>query len=330
MGSDINIDMHFHTFPPFFIDELQGPNPWHKSVRRDDAGNLVMKIGALEFPVTPDQYDPSAILRTMDRMRIDIAAISPSPVMFHNHMDADVLVPLYRRVNDDLAGLATAHPDRFRPLGLACLKDPDAAVSELHRIMDAGLAGVEIETNIAGRNLDDIAFRPFFTAAAARGAVIFLHPLGVLGPDRLRDYYLTNLIGNPTDTAVAVASLIFGGVMEACPALKVVLPHGGGSTPCLCGRWDHGTGVRPELAHMATLPGEFVRRFWFDTLTHSEAALSLLIDVVGTSRLVLGSDHPYDMGDPDLVARIERREDLSPAQKRAVLGGNAATLLGIG
>lgn len=325
----MNVDLHFHTFPPFFIEELSRPNPWQKSVVRSNDGALTMKIGALEFPVTPDQYQARAILQTMDRMLIDVAAISPSPVMFQNHLETAVLVPLYRRVNDYLAELARAHPDRFRPLGLVCLQDPAAAIDELHRALDAGLAGVELETNIAGRNLDDPAFRPFFEAASDRGAVIFLHPLAVLGGARLRDHYLANLVGNPTDTSVAVASLIFGGVMEHCPGLRIVLPHGGGSTPCLCGRWDQGARVRPELSHMKTLPSEFVRRFWYDTLTHSEAALSLLLDVVGVSQLVLGSDHPYDMGDPDLVARIERRTDLDDLQKQAILGGNAARLLGL-
>lgn len=325
----MNIDMHFHTIPPFFVDELKSDNPWNMSVTAGSDGDLVMKIGTLTFPLPPDNYSVPAILETMDRMRLDIAAISPSPVLFQNHREPDVLHGLYARVNDHMINLANDNPERFSPLGLVCLKDPGNAVAELHRVMDAGLSGIELETNIAGVNLDAEAFLPVFAAAEARGAVIFLHPLGVLGADRLRSHYLTNLIGNPTDTAVAAASLIFGGVLSRYPDLKIVLPHGGGSTPCLCGRWDHGASVRPELAHMAELPSEFVRRFHFDSLTHSEAALSQLIDVVGTDRIVLGSDHPYDMGEPDLVARIERRSDLSGAERAAILGGNAARLLGI-
>jgi len=325
----MNIDMHFHTIPPFFVEELKSENPWRKRVEQGPDGGLVLKIGELAIALDEDHYQTEATLATMDHMRIDVAAISASPLMFHNHMSADVLVPLYRRVNDHLIDLARSRPDRFKPLGLVCLQQPDAAVAELHRIMDAGLSGIELETNIAGRNLDDPAFLPLFEAARAHDAVVFLHPLAVLGADRLRSHYLTNLIGNPTDTAVAVASLVFGGVMDACPGLKIVLPHGGGSAPCLCGRWDHGTGVRPELAYMRSLPSEQVRQFYFDTLTHSEAALSLLIDVVGTSQIVLGSDHPYDMGDPHLVARIEDRQDLDEVQKQAILGGNAARILGL-
>ena len=116
--------------------------------------------------------------------------------------------------------------------------------------------------------------------------------------------------------------------MEEYPSLKIVLPHGGGSTPCLCGRWDHGANVRPELAHIGEAPSKTLGKFYFDTLTHSDAALSLLLDVMGAGQLVLGSDHPYDMGDTSQVARIRARTDLDEAQKTAILGGTARRLLG--
>lgn len=325
----MNIDLHFHLIPPFFVEDLKTDNPWGKQVEIDEDGNLKLRIGRLTLPLERNHFDTQAILAAMDTMRIDVAAISPSPILFHNHLEGDVLAELYRRTNDHLIDIHNTHPDRFKPLGLVPLQSPKVAVAELNRIMDAGLSGIEIETNIAGRNLDDPGFLPVFEAAHSRSAVVFLHPLAVLGADRLRSYYLTNLIGNPTDTSVAVASLIFGGVMQRFPNLKVVLPHGGGSTPCLCGRWDHGSRVRPELDHMKTMPSEVVKKFYFDTLTHSEEALSLLINVVGTKQIVLGSDHPYDMGDLDLVSRIERRDDLNEEQKQAILGENARRLLNL-
>ena len=324
----MNVDLHFHLIPPFFVDELQTSNPWHKSVVSGPEGSMVLKVGKLDFPLAPNHYDTDAMLREMDRMRIDVAAISPSPLLFHHHMDADLVLALHRRINDHLAAIASSHPDRFKPLGVVPMQASDLALNELQRLLDTGLYGLELETNIAGKNLDAKEFWPIYSEIEKRGALIFLHPARVLGFDRLRDYYLSNLIGNPTDTAVAAAALVFGGVMEAHPKLNIVLPHGGGSTPALCGRWDHGTRVRPELEHVGTPPQEQLKHFYYDTLTHSDAALSLLIEVVGTERIVLGSDHPYDMGDYDLVERIERREDLSALQKRAILGENALRLLG--
>ena len=325
----MNVDFHFHMIPRFFLDELAEGNPWGKRLIRE-AGREFLQIGPIRFPMDPDHYDTDTILDAMDAMRVDLAAISPSPMLFHSNLDGAAVAPLHRRVNDHLQGMAAVHPDRFRPLGIVPMQSPDLAVAEVERILgECGMAGVEIETNIAGRPLSDADFAPVFKAIERRSGVVFLHPAGILGADRLREYYLSNLIGNPTDTAAAAAQLIFGGVLDACPDLDIVLPHGGGSTPALCGRWDHGTSVRPELAHMQTPPSSLAKRFHYDSLTHSDAALSLLLDVAGSDRIVLGSDHPYDMGETNPVGLIEARGDLDEAQRRAILGGNALRLLGL-
>ena len=324
----MNIDMHFHMIPPFFLEEVRGDNPWGKRLVEEN-GELFMQLGPLKFPMLANHYDTAAILAAMDEMRLDVTAISPSPMLFHNHLPGEVVFPLHQGVNDHMAEMARAYPDRFRPLGIVPMQTPELALAEVERIFEMGLAGIEIETNIAGVPLDAGAFWPVYEKVQDHSGLIFLHPAQVLGMDRLRDYYLANLIGNPTDTAAAVAHLIFGGVMEAHPELQIVLPHGGGSTPCLCGRWDHGSRVRPELTHMQTLPGDQVKKFYFDSLTHSDASLSLLLEVVGADRVVLGSDHPYDMGEMDPVGIIEGRHDLSPEQKSAILGGTAGKLLGM-
>jgi aminocarboxymuconate-semialdehyde decarboxylase len=174
-----------------------------------------------------------------------------------------------------------------------------------------------------------LELRPFFSRAAQLGAVIFMHPLAVLGLDRLRHWYLSNLIGNPTDTAVAVASLIFGGVLDELPDLKIVCAHGGGTTACLCGRWDHGWRVRPETRALPKAPSEYLRRLYYDTLTHSGATLNLLLEVIGADRLVLGSDFPYDMGNPNAVDAIETHPRLSANERTQILGENARRLLGL-
>jgi aminocarboxymuconate-semialdehyde decarboxylase len=322
----MNIDLHFHHLPAFFVEELRDKNPWGKTIEPGAAGE-VLRVGNARIALGREHWDVEETLRLMDARRIDVAAISPSPLLFHFHLEASLVLPLHRRINDHLARLAREHPKRFAPLGTLPMQDPAMALAELERCMEIGLKGVEIETNIAGRNLDAPELRPVFRRAAQLGAVVFLHPLAVLGQDRLRSWYLSNLIGNPTDTAVAVASLIFGGVLDDAPDLNVVCAHGGGTTACLCGRWDHGWRVRPELRALPRAPSEYLRRLHYDTLTHSTPMLNLLLDVVGADRLVLGSDFPYDMGNTSVVEAIETHPRLKPSERTQILGENARKLL---
>lgn len=323
----MNVDLHFHHTPRFFLDELRGENPWGKSVVAKGDG-LVLRAGPIELPLGPEHWDVERTLAVMDAQRIDLAVMSPSPILFHTQWPVEAVLPLHRRVNDELAEIGRAHPKRFAPLGTVPLQDPAAAARELERCMAMGLAGIEIETHAAGVNLDDPSLRPLFAAAESLGAIVFLHPLMVLGAERLRAHYLSNLLGNPTDTAVAIASLIFGGIVDAHPDLKIVCAHGGGSAPALCGRWDHGARVRPELAHLKRLPSDALRQLHFDSLTHSQDTLELLVRAVGAERVVIGSDYPYDMGDPDAVAKLERAPFFSARERELVLGENALRLLG--
>ncbi len=181
-------------------------NKWGKAVEQDEPDQTVMRIGRLTFPMEPEHYDTDAILAAMDAKRIDLAAISRSPMLFHYRNDAEATRQLCCRINDHLLTMADLHPTRFRPLATLPMQDPAAALAELERVMALGMAGIEIETNVNGKNLDASEFRELFRSAARLGAVVFLHPAAVLGVDRLADYYLANLIGNPTDTAVAAAS----------------------------------------------------------------------------------------------------------------------------
>ena len=323
----MNVDLHFHFTPPFFLDELSRPNPWGKTLG-GSGESLHMRFAGLEISLSPDHWDVDRIVARMDEQRIDLAAVSPSPLLFHSQWPAEQVVPLHRRLNQAFAELAAAHPTRFAPLGTVPVQDMDAALTELEHCMELGLAGVEIETQVGGRNLDDPSLQPLWTRAAELGAIVFLHPFAVLGGERLRSFYLANLIGNPTETAVAVASLIFGGVLDRCPDLKIVCAHGGGSTPALCGRWDHGARVRPELGHLKKLPSEALRNLYFDSLTHSSHALELLVRTVGADRVVLGSDYPWDMSDEAAVANVEHAAFLTHEERRMILGENALRLLG--
>jgi aminocarboxymuconate-semialdehyde decarboxylase len=182
-------------------------------------------------------------------------------------------------------------------------------------------------THVMDRNLDEPELRPVFARCEQLGLPVFLHPLNPCGADRMRKYHLRNLIGNPTENAIAAASLIFGGVMDAYPKLDVVLPHSGGSMPALIGRWDHGTTVRSELKHMTKPPSSYLRRFHYDTITHSDSILANLIEQVGADRVVMGSDCPADMSYTQPVSVVERLSEVEAADRDRILGDNAARLL---
>ena len=307
----MNIDVHWHYVPEAAVGRLGG--------------------GAARQPALPELSDPELQVAEMDRRCIDLAAVSPSPVALQYQLDKDDGLSLHRTVNDGIAELVAAYPDRYVGLGAVPLQEPALAVQELERAMQVlGLRGVMIGTNVNGRNLDEPEFRPFFRAASDMGAFVFVHPMVVLAPERLRRYYLTNLFGNPTETALAIASLIFGGVYDECENLTCCFAHGGGTFSALVGRWRHGYAVREEPhAFGARSPEEYLPRIYVDSLVHDDRVCRHVITMVGADHMMLGSDMPYDMGAPDPVDRIERLDGLSADEKDQILSGTARRLLGL-
>ena len=191
-----------------------------------------------------------------------------------------------------------------------------------------GLRGAQIGSNIAGKNLDDPELEPVWSTAAELGAFILIHPINVAAAERLSSYYLTNLIGNPLDTTIAAACLVFGGVLERHPALKICLAHGGGFVPYQAGRFVHGWRVRTEpKRNLSESPADSLQRFYFDTIVHSREALEFLVGSAGPARVMLGSDYPFDMGTPDGVSQV-RGLSIAATDQKAILGGAALGLLG--
>jgi aminocarboxymuconate-semialdehyde decarboxylase len=205
---------------------------------------------------------------------------------------------------------------------------PKAAADELRRVITKlGFKGAMFASNFMGKNLDDPGFEPLWATAQELGAFMFVHPNNVAGADRLKSYYLTNLIGNPLDTTIAAASLYFGGVMDRYPKLKVMLAHGGGFTPYQAPRWEHGWKVRPEpKKNIKTQPKNIAGRFIYDTILHSDKTLEAMIGLVGVDKVMLGSDYPYDMEMRDCVAHV-RSLKISDADKAAILSGNFEKVL---
>jgi len=320
------IDLHAHWHAPEFVAliEKEGPANGAK-VSKNARGEVV--FGGLGGNFQAPYMSLEVRLKAMDAAGVDIHALSETNPMVDWAPPAFGL-KLAQVYNDALSAAHLKYPTRFYGLMTLPMQAPELAVQEMERAAKLpGIRGVYIATHVNGKNLDDKSFWPVYARCEALGLPLLLHPMNTLGQDRTRSHYPTNFIGNPADTGVAVASLIFGGVMDAFPKLDVVLPHAGGITPILIGRWDHGSGVRPETKHMTRAPSTYLRRFHYDTISHSPQIMANIVRQVGADRVVLGSDHPADMSLERPVDFVESIPDLSRSDRELILGGNAKRLL---
>ncbi len=325
------IDVHTHMVPPRLADAAQRGGVSHGiEFSRDATGKITSSTGsrptALSWPTpleTPDDR-----VKSMDALGVDVHLLSLSPNMhWYDTAPADG-ASLAVETNDDIAQVMQAHPDRFRGMAFLPLQDPALAVAELERCMrDLGFTGALVGTNINGLDWDDPALYPVLEAARDLNAVMFFHPAQGRAASFLQRYYLKNFVGNPLETTVAMACLIFGGVLDRLPELKAVFAHGGGYGCMGIARMDHGHEVRPEAREMAKLPSDYLRGLYFDSLVHGHRTLDQIIDLAGIDQIVLGSDYPADMGEPDPVAWLEAHPTLSVEDRQKILGGNAAKLL---
>jgi aminocarboxymuconate-semialdehyde decarboxylase len=326
------IDIHAHYFPEVYLRaiETHGERFGIALDRTDPTGPAIRMGAMLGGHLRREFYDLPARIKEMNRAGVDVHALSLTFPMVY-WADAELGTRLARAVNDGMSAAHRAHPDRFVGLATLPMQDPRRAVEELDRAARLpGIRGVYLGTNVNGRELDDPAFLPVWERIDELELPVFLHPLNVIGANRLGPYYLANLLGNPFDTAVAAARLIFGGVLDRFPRLSVCLPHAGGALPYLIGRLDKGKKVRPECAHLKRLPSAYLRRFTYDTISHAPGPLRYLIDQVGADRVMIGSDYCFDLGIDRPVQVVTGLKGLSRAEQARILGGNAAKLLGIG
>ena len=300
---------------------------------KDARGRAVLARAGKPFlaQVKAEFFDLDLRVSIMDRQGVDIQVLSPASSYFFYWMPAADSLEYARWLNDQSAEAVTKHSQRLVALASVPMQDSVKAAAELERAMTRlGLRGAEIASNINGRYLDDPGFDPFWEAAQALGALIFVHPNRVIGADRMEDYNLANLIGNPTDTSLTFAKLIFGGVLERFPKLKFLLAHAGGFLPYTWGRLEHGYRIQDSsVATISRPPSEYVKLLYFDTITHSRMALEYLIENFGAAHVLLGSDYPYDMGDPEPVASL-RAARIGAQQREEIACANACKLLGIG
>jgi aminocarboxymuconate-semialdehyde decarboxylase len=320
-------DIHTHFIPPEFVaDARAGRAPDGIQLQRRDGGEWLVHRQGYGYPLSPEFFDLDAKHREMDRLGIGAALLSLTPTLFFYWLDAAAAGDFCRQANESLARF-TSPSDRLEGVAVVPLQDPEAATAELQRaVRDLGLRGAEIGTTVEQTPLDDPRFAPFFSMAEALDVPIVLHPYYVGVRPSLTDFYMTNLTGNPLETCIAASRMILSGFLDRHPRLKVILVHAGGFMPFQIGRLDHGFRVRPESRSAITAPpSTYLRRFWYDTITHAAMPLKFLVDLAGPDRVLLGTDLPFDMADVRFKTYFADA-GLEPAALDAITRTNARSL----
>ena len=260
----------------------------------------------------------------MDDRNIDMHILSISPLLHWHGLDNENAISYARDVNDDISNYASINRDRFKSFCFLPLQNPEESVIELERCVNTKqMLGAMVATNINGMDWDNPALYPVLEAANELGCLIFFHPTRGRADSWLKNYHLRNLIGNPLETTAAMGSIIFGGILDKLPNLNLCFAHGGGFIRQGIGRFDHGYRVREEAKiNISKLPSDYLKSFYYDTITHSESGLRNLIDLVGSDRVFLGSDYPADMGEPYPVDFVKDCQSLSETEKNKIYSEN--------
>jgi aminocarboxymuconate-semialdehyde decarboxylase len=322
------IDVHAHWYPRAFLELLGKEGPAHGLEWRDTEAGPQFKIrNVMTGPAGPRFVDLDARLQAMDEQNVAVHALSLTQPMVY-WAGCELGQRLSAVYNDELARAHESSPQRFVGLAMLPMQAPELARREAERAAKLpGVRGVYAATAVLERELSDEALFPVYEALEGLGLPLFLHPVFVIGEQRLKKFYLGNLLGNPFESAIAAAHLIFGGVLDRFPKLEVVLPHAGGAFPWLAGRLNRGWEKRQELKHIRQAPIEYLRRFHYDTIGYSDPVVDYLVKVVGADRVVMGSDYCFPIAYERPVDIVTGNPLLSPQAKDAILAGNARRLL---
>jgi aminocarboxymuconate-semialdehyde decarboxylase len=325
------IDAHAHVIVPEIVRDAAPTEHWRPRVS-GASGSQVVELGGREIRSAVREWvDLERLLADQDRAGTDLVVLSPLVVLLGYDAEPQEALRRARLQNAGLAHLVQARPDRVAALGTVPLQDPVLAAAELRSLMaDGVLSGVEIAASVGGTYLGDDRFEPFWAAAEETAALVFIHPTTRGFPAPVFDeHYLWNAVGNPLETTVTAAHLVMTGTMERHPGLRVLLAHGGGTILLLRGRLRHAHSFQPlARSRLTESPEDSLLRFYYDTVVHDPGLLRALVETVGADRVLCGSDHPFDMGDLRPADTI-RAAGLGAEAEAAVLGGNAARLLGL-
>ncbi|MGH9064492.1 MAG: amidohydrolase family protein [Acidimicrobiales bacterium] len=324
------VDVHAHVLSPELVRGPGQEEAWRPSVAYDHGRQVVELRGQVVDSVVGELSRIDVVLDESRQMGVDHVLVSPWVAVLPDAVDPGLAGEVCSAQNESLARVVRSHPGQVSALGAVTLRDAQAAAGQLEHAMASGLAGVEVAPSVDGTFLGDDRFLPFFEAAEALGALVFVHPASHgLGMSVFGEHYLWNSVANPVETAAAAARLVVSGVLERHPGLRILLAHGGGVLPAVTGRLRRAHQVRPEArARLSAGPEESLGRFLHDTVTHDRRLLRLLVELAGADHVLLGSDRPFDMGTDCPVDEV-RALGLAPEDEARVLGGNAAALLGL-
>jgi aminocarboxymuconate-semialdehyde decarboxylase len=333
-GKSLRVDIHCHYLNTDAVAKVADRNPGQYEPSVKYANALTRETNARQMQDRGPKLSSIELrLKDMDRMGIDVQAVSPAPHQTYYWTEPGEGRDLARMLNERLAGICAKWPERFVGLGSVPLQDAELAVQELeYAVKKLRLRGVEINPSVNGMDLTDqkLNLDGFFSKAQELDVLIFMHPIGFTQGERLLDHYFNNVIGNPLETTVAASHLIFDGVMERHPKLKVVLPHGGGYLAHYWARMDHAFKARPDCrVSIKRKPSSYLEKFYFDTITFDRGMLKHLVERFGADHVLLGTDYPYDMGMEHPVDFVGGVDGLSSLDKERIMGANAARLLKI-
>lgn len=325
------IDIHCHRECGPATEIMNAEEERLGRVRLQYGSDLTRKVNKAQLEYLRPKMDfLETRLADMDAMGVDIQAVAVAVYQYYYWADTEMGSKISRVVNEELAEQTAKFNGRFSPLGTVPMQDTEAAIKELkYCVEELGMKGLEIGSHVVGEEISSPRLDPFWAEVERLGAVIVIHTDGHTHKDRLQDHNFVNILGHAFEATLATGHLIFNGVMERYPNLKIVVVHGGGYLPAYAGRIDHAWRAREDVREgVPKPPGEYLKRFFFDTMVFEQDQLDFLIKKYGADHILLGTDYPYDMGDDDPLGTIGKVEGLSQDQINLITGGNAARLLG--
>lgn len=332
MQRNLKIDFHTHIISEEFLNlaEKYGDDRWPSLEKTCDCGANIMIKGKKFREITDQAWDTEKRLEDMDNEGIDIQVLSPIPVTFSYWSEPEQGLELARFQNDFIASITKEHPKRFIGLGTVPLQNVDIAIKEMERLVnELGLKGIQIGSNVNGKNLDDPELERFFQAANEQGVPLFVHPWETLGGERMPRHDFMYMVGMPSETALAAGSIIMSGMLDKYTNLKICFAHGGGSLPYLLPRMDQGWNVWPHIRKTEKPPSHYAKLLYYDSLVYDENNLQFMIDRFGVDQIIAGSDYPFLLREAPSGKVVDRLTTLNDDEKNQIHGLNALKFLNL-